>query len=640
MAACFTAAAPAAAQEIAPDQPPSTVGPGPPDAPAKAPVDTPAERSLYENGHSGRHLLGGTWLFRLDDAKVGETQKFQNQTSTDGWSAVKVPYAWNAGDDSNESMAGSVGWYRKEFRLPASTARLSWVVRFESVNYRARVWLNGQQVGTNSGAYLPFEIRMPASALKRGGVNRLVIRVDSKRQLTDFPPSRFSISGTPSGGWWNYGGIIREVYLRKVDQVDFNTVQVLPDLPCATCPATIRYRATLRNSGTSSRRVRLTARFGSRQVDLGTQSVGAGGFTTFTRNLRVPSPRLWSPSSPALYDTSLTASSGGKTLQRYGVKTGVRSIKVVAGMLQLNGRPMNFRGFGLHEDSLDDGFATSNRDRDVMIGYVRDAGATVMRSHYPLHPYTHEQADRLGLMIWSEIPVYQLNNLALAAPGVRDRGVKEMQTNVRTNGNHPSVITWSVGNELSSRPGPTQGAYIAAAARAAKAIDPTRPISYAVAGYPSAGCQPEYDPLDIIGINDYFGWYPGPNGQIADKTLLSEYLDLVRSCYPKKAMVMSEFGAEANRSGPVEEKGTFEFQQDFVNYHLGVYNSKPYISGALYWALQEFRVRPGWDGGNPRPNSPIHQKGVVAFDGTKKPAFADIERLFKGVQQVGAGQGR
>jgi beta-glucuronidase len=181
-----------------------------------------------------------------------------------------------------------------------------------------------------------------------------------------------------------------------------------------------------------------------------------------------------------------------------------------------------------------------------------------------------------------------------------------------------------------------QGLYINAAVERAHALDPTRPVGIAAAGYPSAGCQPEYGPIDVIGVNDYFGWYPGPNGQIADRTFLSDYLDSVRQCYPNKAIVVSEFGAEANREGPVEEKGTYAFQQDFVNYHLGVYATKPWLSGAIYFALQEFRVRPDWDGGNPRPQPPLHQKGLVSFDGVPKPAFFDVQRIFRATKQFRA----
>jgi beta-glucuronidase len=167
-------------------------------------------------------------------------------------------------------------------------------------------------------------------------------------------------------------------------------------------------------------------------------------------------------------------------------------------------------------------------------------------------------------------------------------------------------------------------------------MDPTRPVGLAVAGYPSSLCQADsYKPLDVLGINDYFGWYPGPSGQIFDRTKLPAYLDAVHQCYSDKAIMITEFGAEANRDGPPEEKGTYAFQQDWVNYQLGVFATKPWLSGALYWALNEFWVRPGWEGGNPRPLPPLFQKGLITYDGVKKPAWADVQRWFTQTQQFG-----
>jgi beta-glucuronidase len=602
---------------------------------AQSIVSTPTPHTLYKTGPSGRYLMGGTWLFKLDNHQSGP----QLDTGTAGWKRVTVPNAWNAGDDTPQSFLGGVGWYRKDFRFPKAGKGLSWVVRFESVNYRSKIWLNGKPIGKNRGAYLPFEIRLPAGLIRRGRVNRLVIRVDSRRKQTDFPPSGLSIVGKPTGGWWNYGGLLREVYLRKINAIDFNTVVVRPDLPCATCSASVTYRVTLRNYGTHGRRVRVTARFGNRRVNVGTAAVGAKRFATLTKRITVNHPRLWSPASPYLYDASLRASSGGNVLQTYTLKTGVRSIKVVDGHLFLNGAPMNFRGVALHEDSRQFGFAIDNKIRDQQLAWVKELGATVIRSHYPLAPYTQERADELGIMQWSEIPVYSVKTQYLKQKLVRQLAARELASNIQTNGNHPSVIVWSIGNELSARPGPVQGDYIRRAVQTAHELDPSRPVGIAVAGYPSAGCQPEYGPIDVIGINDYFGWYPGPNGQIADRTLLPDYLDSVRQCYPNKAIVITEFGAEANRDGPVEEKGTYAFQQDFVNYHLGVYATKPWLSGAIYFALQEFRVRPDWDGGNPRPQPPIHQKGLVSFDGVRKPAFFDVQRIFKATKQFRARPG-
>jgi beta-glucuronidase len=595
--------------------------------------DTPTERVLYEDGHTQRYLMDGQWLFRLDTANEGERARWFRETSTEGWNPTTVPNAWNAGDDTPESMKGTVGWYRKDFRLPSSAARYDWILRFESVNYRTRAWVNGTEVGTNRGAYLPFELRIPATALRRGGVNRLVVRVDNVRRSFDLPPAGLSRTAVPTGGWWNYGGLLREVYLRRVEKVAIQTVQVLPDLACRTCAANVIARVTVRNISDRTQTVGARGRFGAQSFRLGRTRVAPGRTFQFTDELRVSSPRLWSPARPSLYSASFSVSAGGRAVAGYRLRSGIRSVKVIGGKLTLNGLPVNLRGVGFHEDDKDAGFALTNEMRESIFRDAKDLGATMMRSHYPLHPYFHELADTQGMLIWSEIPMYAMKTEKIKQLAVRKVAANELRDNVLANGTHPSIAIWSVGNELSSKPGPVQGDYMKRAAALARELDPTRPIGYAVAGYPTAGCHTEYDPLDVIGLNDYFGWYPGPSGQLADRTFLSEYLDTVRACYPNKALMITETGAEANRSGPVEEKGTYEFQQEYINYHYGVYATKPWLSGALYWALKEFRVRPEWDGGNPRPQSPIHQKGVIAFDGSRKPAFTDLQRLFQGTVQ-------
>ncbi|MFP5363133.1 MAG: glycoside hydrolase family 2 protein [Thermoleophilia bacterium] len=603
-------------------------------APAVA-ADGITRGTVYKDGPDNRYLLGGDWLFRLDNGQ-GLKQRFQRQSATDGWKKTSVPNAWNAGDNSVASMTGTVGWYRKDFRLPDRRSRMDWLVRFESVNYRVRVWLNGRPIGRNTGAYLPFDLRLPRSALKRRGTNRLVVRVDNRRLRTDFPPSGLTGSGDPAGGWWNYGGLLREVYLQRVDRVDITSLVVRPDLPCATCTASVLARVVVRNFGDSPTSVRVTGSFGGRTLRLGTRRVGARDFKSFQTRIRIRRPRLWSPASPYLYGVRFTVRAGNRRVLGYRLKSGIRSFKVAGGKLTLNGRALNLRGVGLHEDDPQRGFAIDSARRAQIAAQAKELGGTVIRSHYPLHPEMHELADRLGLLVWSEIPVYAVKTQYLKRETVRKLAARELEDNILANQNHPSIMLWSIGNELSARPGPVQSYYIERAVRQAKALDPSRPVGLAVAGYPSAGCRPQYAALDVIGINEYFGWYPGPNGQIADRDALSDYLDSVRACYPNKAIFVSEFGAEANRDGPVEEKGTFQYQQDFVNYHLAVHGSKPWLSGSFYWALQEFRVRPNWDGGNPRPNPPIHEKGLLRFDGSKKPAWFDVQRLFAATPQLGA----
>jgi beta-glucuronidase len=603
-------------------------------APALA-ADGITRGTVYRDGPDNRYLLAGDWLFRLNNGQ-GRKQRFQRQTTTDGWTKTVVPNAWNAGDNSVASMQGTVGWYRKDFRLPDRRARMDWLVRFESVNYRAQVWLNGRPIGRNTGAYLPWDVRLPRGALKRRGTNRLVVRVDNRRLRTDFPPSGLTGSGDPAGGWWNYGGLLREVYLQRVDRVDITSLVVRPELPCATCTASVLARLVVRNYGAATTRVHVSGSFGGRAINLGTRRVGARDFTRFQARIRVPRPRLWSPASPYLYRVRFTVRAGGRRVLGYRLKSGIRSIKVAGGKLTLNGRALNLRGVGLHEDDPQRGFAIDRPRREQIAAQAKELGATLIRAHYPLHPELHELADRMGLLVWSEIPVYAVKTQYLKRETVRKLAARELESNVLANQNHPSIMLWSIGNELSARPGPVQGDYIERAVRQAKALDPSRPVGLAVAGYPSAGCRPQYATLDVIGINEYFGWYPGPNGQIADRDALPDYLDSVHACYPSKAIFVSEFGAEANRDGPVEEKGTFQYQQDFVNYHLAVHGSKPWLSGSFYWALQEFRVRPNWDGGNPRPNPPIHEKGLLRFDGSKKPAWFDVQRLFAATPQLGA----
>jgi beta-glucuronidase len=248
----------------------------------------------------------------------------------------------------------------------------------------------------------------------------------------------------------------------------------------------------------------------------------------------------------------------------------------------------------------------------------------------------YELADRKGFLAWSEVPVYQMRSDYLGLPTTRGAAVDLLRQNILVNGNHPSIFTWSVGNELPDRPTEAESSYFAAAARAAHALDPTRPVGYALAGHPRAGCQAAYAPLDMLGLNDYFGWY---TGQVQRREDAPAYLDQMRACYPGKALVVTEFGAEANRPGPVIEKGTFAFQQDWVRYQLGVFAQRPWLAGAIYWTLQEYRVRPGWAGGNPQPTpgGVLSQKGVVAFDGLPKPAFADLGQGYAATDQYPPG---
>jgi beta-glucuronidase len=206
-----------------------------------------AGRPWYQDGPGGRILLDDNWLFRADPNDEGLAAGWAAQTDTAGWTGVAIPNAWNAGDDSDASMAGGVGWYRRDLHVPSKPAGATWIVRFESVNYRATVFLNGVQIAQHEAASIPFEV--PLEKLQRG-VNHLVVRVDSRRDRTSLPPG-------PSGGWWNYGGILREVYLRPVDQLDISEL-----LTRTVSEHELLVRATLSNLDGHLRRADVRVRIG------------------------------------------------------------------------------------------------------------------------------------------------------------------------------------------------------------------------------------------------------------------------------------------------------------------------------------------------------------------------------------------
>jgi beta-glucuronidase len=590
-------------------------------APAAATAaQTPTRGALYQDGPDGRYLLDSDWTLEQDGSRR----------------TVTVPNAWNATGDTLKDFLPKIATYTKSFDLPGAGLKRDWVVRFESVNYRATVTLNGHRLGTHQGAFTPFEFVLPRSVLRRGA-NTLAVRVDARHRTTmDFPFAGIGSDNEPSAGWWPYGGLLREVYLREVDRVDLDRVAVQPRLPCATCAATVSFHADAHNLSADAQRATLTATFGSQRTTLGTTVLSAGGTSTLSGRLVVRNPRLWEPGSPTLYPVTVTAKIGKRTVQTWSLKTGIRSIRVNSnGVTLLNGKPLNARGFSLHEDWPGEGGAQSNQTRDEQLDWIQQAGGTMLRSHYPLHPHVYEEADRRGLVVWDEVPVYQISTSELSKAPVRELADQYLRDNVVANVNHPSIIVWSVANELNAKVGSTQTRFIKHSVNLVKRLDDTRLIGQAYAGYPSSGCQKGYGPLTALGVNLYFGWYTGRLGEIADRTQLSSYLDQVHRCYPHKAIFATEWGAEANRDGPADEKGTYAFQSQWVRDTLGVLDTKPWLAGTTYWTLQEFRIRPDWDGSNPYPTSPLHQKAVITYDGVKKPAFDVLAQMYKAHAQLG-----
>ena len=574
-----------------------------------------AGRPWYKDGPGGRILLDDHWLFRLDPNDEGLAGGWAAQADTTGWSPVTLPNAWNAGDDSDASMAGGVGWYRRDLRLPSRPRGARWIVRFESVNYLAQVFLNGRLVAQHEAASIPFEV--PLTRLRRG-VNHLVVRVDSRR-------NRFSLPPGPGGGWWNYGGILREVYLRPVRTLDISELLTRP-----LSRDQLLVRATLTNYGRRLQRGAVGVRVGGRPIDLGSVRIPGGGSRSLSRTVDVSGVRPWAPRHPALFPVNAIATMNGRTVATYTVHTGMRRLAILPdGRMTMNGLALNLRGSSVHEQTPARGAALLPQDHARQISELLGLGADLTRAHYPLSEDFLERADRAGIAVWEEIPFYQLSESAMRDRRIRQKGLDYLAAAIRRDENHPSVIAWSIGNELPATPQRGQRTYIRDAVALAHRLDPTRPVGLAVAGYPTKNYFSAYGPLDALGINDYFGWYHGPLGQIVNRAALGQYLDRFHANYPHKAVFITEFGAEANRLGPAEEKGTYAFQAEFMRFHLATYRRRPWINGAVNWVLQDFKVRPGWTGGNPQPDAPWLRKGLLDQNGNQKAAYAPTRLTYE-----------
>ena len=645
LAAAFAAGAIPAPAQADPGGPPAPIAraaqapaPGPLPPTPELVVDPPERRTLIREGQSDRLLLGGTWYFRLDDARTGAALGFAGQRSLAGWQAIAVPHNWN-GSDTTENRS-SHGWYRRELVLERAPRRRGgkrrraagadlWVARFEGVNHHATVFLNGREIGRHAGGYSPFEVDLRGL---RPGRNRLVVRVSNLRgdtDLTHWRRARFNGFGT--GGWWNFGGISREVYVRPVRRIDVERVAVVPRIRCTRCPARVEVRTVLRNVRRRPARVRLAVRLSGTVVATADVKVAGRVRREVRSQFTIRRPRLWRLRKGRMYGLTVTARAK-RAEATFRTAFGVRVIRRRRdGRVLLNGKPMRLRGASIHEDDATAGAAWGPRHRRDALRRLRELGATVTRSHYPLHPAMLEALDRRGILVWSQAPVYQLPEVNMLLPQVRLNAVAANTAMVLRDLNHPSVFAWSIANELPETVDPGQAALIGAAARAVRRLDPTRLVAIdrsTRAGGPEGSSA--IRGLDALGINEYFGWYraagPGlPNSTDAD---LGPQLDRLRAAYPGVALFVTEFGAEANRVGPESEKGTLDFQLRWLRDHLRIHESRPFVNGSIVWALKDFRVHPGWGGGNPTPGPPWNNKGLIDEAGPTKPAFYEMRRLF------------
>ena len=253
-----------------------------------------------------------------------------------------------------------------------------------------------------------------------------------------------------------------------------------------------------------------------------------------------------------------------------------------------------------------------------------------------------EKLDKAGILVWNQAPVYQLPNDRLNRPAIRRAALRVNQATVEANVNHPSILAWSIANELGSEPtefgvvGPGYSTFVKQTAAAVRRLDNTRLV--AIDRHSRLG-EPAYYPalrrLDAIGVNEYFGWYQSalpwlPESRTED---LLSWLDDIHQQYPRTPLFITEYGAEASRAGDVNEKGTYDFQARWSSDHTILQGSRSFVNASIVWALKDFRVHPAWSGGNPVPEPPWNNKGLIHEGGKPKPAFYVMAKLFRATNQ-------
>jgi beta-glucuronidase len=530
---------------------------------------------------------------------------------------VEVPHVFDA-RLLPSTFHGTTAWYRLRFSVPATPRGFGWAFRFGAVRRSATVWLNGRLIGTHSDPYAPFTL--PARGLRPGRVNELVLRVVNRKHAL------------PREGWWNWGGMTRPVTLIPQGPVVLHDPAVMPYLTCSaprSCSTPIVLVRGVLLGKRMPVKVQVAMRSPTGQTTTYTSSTRARGNVSFSFPLS-GSPDLWSPDHPALYSTTVTTIAGGHTAQVDTFETGVRAIEVHGGLLYLNGRRVQLRGASIQEDVPGRGPALRQSDVDQIVSELKSVGANVTRAQYGLSDAMMSALDRAGILLWNQSPVYH-RDIELRRPEGRAEAMSWVRDNILAARNHASLLANSIDNEPVSVPDHRAGTrqFLFRAGKIAKRLDPITPTAVDIAIRPNIPFQRSFTWFDLLGLNSYFGWYTGRQAtSIANFGDWEPTLQLIHRSYPSQGLVVTEFGAEASFHGPEYQKGTYEFQSDYVNKSLDIIDRTPFLGGAIYWTLREFAVKPHWDGGASLPvamRNSLHHKGLIGYDGTPKPAF-DVAR--------------
>ncbi|MBQ1312243.1 MAG: glycoside hydrolase family 2, partial [Blautia sp.] len=569
------------------------------------------EDMFFDEGRR-KQSLNGLWHYAVDQYDVCirqhwfEERKFDANGYTlpldysfDEWPVMNLPCCWNTQNEQFFLYEGSMIFTRtfREVVKPGERVYL----KLCGVNYIVRVFLNRQYLGMHRGGSTPayFDI---TDALKTEfkEENRIILQADNTRRPEQVP--------TENTDWYNYGGVYRDIELIHVPEVFIRDFQVslVPDGTFSN----IRVRVKLSEKVDATARVKIGEPGMEAEIPV---EKGCGELLMHSASLQ-----LWSPENPKLYKVSLSCLEDSVSDE-----VGFREIRVKGREIFLNGKPIFLRGISCHEESVENGKALTDEERLENIRIAKELGCNFMRvAHYPHSERMARLADREGLLLWEEIPVYWA--IRFTRKETYEDAENQPKELICRDFNRASVIIWSVGNENADSDERLE--FMKNLADCAHRMDDTRMVS--------AACLVSYDEmaiadrlveyLDIIGLNEYMGWYTPDFGLL---------IKLFENSNPAKPVVITEFGADAmpRHRGSIYDKGTEDCQAYVYERQIETLRKIGYIKGMAPWILYDFRC--------PRRTSLIqgyyNRKGLLSPDKTyRKPAFYVLQKYYREIMET------
>lgn len=565
--------------------------------------------------------LDGFWEFQMTSGNGRELNLPQGLTEP---RPIGVPGSWNEQylDSYNHF---SEGWYQKRFFMNQSWEGKLIFAHFQSVCQNADVWLNGTHLGAHVGPHLPFEFEI-SSLLKFDEENIIVVLADGTLKQDDLPPASMSASDLRQGwshsypavsyDFFPFSGIHRPVILHTVKSntyLDDIFVQVTHNYNTATVNCHITFNRQLNGA------VKLCIEENEFSSEVHNTSSMNVSFT-------IDHPRIWDIGQGNLYNLKVMLEVNDLIIDVYRVRFGVRNIEVRGNDFLLNGKPVDFKGFGKHEDFdiIGKGLCLPLiiKDFDLM----KWIGANSFRtSHYPYAEEWLDIADEQGVLVISENPFVGLG-VRLYNQDILDKALTVVDEHVRRDRNHPCVIMWSLANEPNAfhEDVKINDGYIRfyeALLKKAKSLDKSRPFTYAMHADTKNNKMAHL--FDVLCINKYYGWYNW-TGKIEES--LDAMVNDLQSFYDvfRKPIIMAEFGADAvaGEHHLPEVMFSEEYQSKTVELQYAKLLEQPWFIGAHVWNFADFRV------GQSLNRIIFNRKGVFTRSRQPKMVAHTLKRLW------------